>query len=96
MSTRGKQPDFVCPNCGADVAGGSTHCPECGSDERTGWSDDTYLDGVSLPWSDDDEVTESVPSRGGVLSGFRWVWALVAAVILAASALIVLAPYFRG
>jgi hypothetical protein len=28
---------------------GARSCPHCGSDEKTGWSTDTYLDGVGLP-----------------------------------------------
>ena len=28
---------------------GALACPECGSDEHTGWSEDTYVDGIDLP-----------------------------------------------
>jgi hypothetical protein len=38
----------VCPYCGATVAYNATACPTCGSDERTGWSDKTYLDGIDV------------------------------------------------
>lgn len=40
---------FVCPFCGASVSCGAKSCPACGSDERTGWSEGTYLDGIDLP-----------------------------------------------
>jgi len=56
--------DFVCPNCGADVPGGSASCPECGSDDRTGWSEDTRYDGLDLP----DEAFEDEAAPDG---GFR-------------------------
>lgn len=39
---------FVCPNCGGNVPIGAKACPHCGSDENTGWSEDTYLDGIDL------------------------------------------------
>jgi len=39
---------FVCPNCGGDVPIRAKACPHCGSDENTGWSEDTYLDGIDL------------------------------------------------
>jgi len=76
--TRSREPDFVCPNCGADVPGGSLSCPDCGSDEKTGWSEETYLDGVSLPY----EAEESGTPSKGVLGPGKWVWAAVAAVLL--------------
>jgi predicted nucleic acid-binding Zn ribbon protein len=55
-----RQPDFDCPVCGETVPGGSKSCPECGACEKSGWSDDSYLDGVSLP----DDPAESDESRG--------------------------------
>ncbi len=76
-----KEPDFVCPHCGADVPGGSKSCPECGSDEHTGWSEDTYLDGVSLP--DEDEAPDEAEKPQGILAGAKWVWVVVAALLVA-------------
>jgi len=39
---------FPCPNCGLDVPQKAKACPHCGSDENTGWSDRTYLDGLGI------------------------------------------------
>jgi hypothetical protein len=58
-AARGTMSAFVppgdCPNCGESVPAGVSACPHCGADERTGWSEETYLDGVDLPG----EETES-------------------------------------
>jgi len=75
------EPDFVCPHCGEELPGGSKSCPECGSDERTGWSEDTYLDGISLPGGDDEE--DGPASTKGVLGPAKWIWVAVAVVLLA-------------
>lgn len=76
--------DFVCPHCGADLPARAKFCPECGSDENTGWSEDTYLDGVSLP-GESDEGAGGSPS--GFLVGARPLWILVAIVLLGLAAL---------
>jgi hypothetical protein len=39
---------FVCPVCGGTVSADAKACPDCGADERTGWSDRTYLDGIDV------------------------------------------------
>jgi hypothetical protein len=78
--------DFVCPNCGADLPGNAKFCPECGSDDKTGWSEDTYLDGVSLPGEDDGG--EDTPT--GTLDKSRPIWVVAAVVLLAAAALFLL------
>ena len=38
----------ICPNCGGEVPRKAKACPHCGSDENTGWSENTYLDGIDL------------------------------------------------
>lgn len=81
--------DFVCPHCGEELPKGSKFCPECGSDENTGWSDDTYLDGVSLP--DDIEDDEDLSPDPDTAPPVRWGMALVAIGILLASLLAFLA-----
>lgn len=78
--TRSRAEDFVCPHCGADLPGGAKFCPECGSDENTGWSEDTYLDGVSLPGEDDG--SEPGAPVGNLDRGHP-LWMAVAALLLA-------------
>ncbi len=38
--------EYTCPHCGEAISGSAAACPHCGSDERTGWSESTYLDGI--------------------------------------------------
>jgi len=48
------QDDWVaCPHCGESIRRNARACKHCGSDERTGWSEDTYLDGIDLPEAGD-------------------------------------------
>jgi hypothetical protein len=39
---------ICCPHCGGEINKNASSCPHCGSDEKTGWSQDTYLDGIDL------------------------------------------------
>jgi len=39
---------FPCQNCGLNVPQKAKACPHCGSDEKTGWSEQTYLDGLGI------------------------------------------------
>jgi hypothetical protein len=74
---------FVCPVCGGEVNRGAHACPNCGADERTGWSDRTYLDGIDLGDDVDyDELLENEfprqrPSRRKKIS-----WVVIVAAIL--------------
>jgi hypothetical protein len=54
---------FTCPVCGGTVPAGALACPHCGADERTGWSDRTYLDGIDL--GDDVDYDELVENEFG-------------------------------
>jgi hypothetical protein len=49
---------FSCPNCGGTVPAKAAACPHCGSDEQTGWSEGTYLDGIDL--GDDFDYEETL------------------------------------
>jgi hypothetical protein len=76
---------FVCPNCGESIPADSKACPVCGSDEQTGWSEETYLDGVDL--SEDGDYDEMVRREFGGHPAARtvvrkWWPAAVAALLL--------------
>jgi predicted RNA-binding Zn-ribbon protein involved in translation (DUF1610 family) len=43
-----KKEMFPCPHCGEMIPAKSKACFYCGSDDQTGWSDRTYLDGIDL------------------------------------------------
>jgi hypothetical protein len=73
---------FSCPVCGADVPRKAKSCPECGACEKSGWSEDQYLDGIDLP---DPDYDRPAPQAG--MSRFWW---FVAVVILVAFALLTL------
>jgi uncharacterized membrane protein YvbJ len=79
---------FVCPNCGGEVRKGSAACPHCGSDDQTGWSDGTYLDGIDINNDVDyDEILEQeFPSSRTKKKTVSWV-IIVAAVLLVLSVL---------
>ena len=52
-----KSGDLVnCPYCGASIKKNATACPECGSDEMTGWSEFSYMDGITTV--DEEEYDE--------------------------------------
>jgi hypothetical protein len=57
----------ACPHCGERIRRNAKSCRHCGSDDRTGWSDDTYLDGLDLPGLDD----EGGYAEGLEREGFR-------------------------
>lgn len=81
--------EFVCPNCGEPVPAKAKSCPECGSDENTGWNEQTYLDGVSLPYADDedDDPPQADPDAAPKVN---WGLALVAGGLLIVSLLVFL------
>ncbi|MBD3392101.1 MAG: zinc-ribbon domain-containing protein [Chitinivibrionales bacterium] len=61
-----------CPHCGAEIRSTARACPYCGSDERTGWSDRTYLDGIDL--GDDIDYDDMVEKEFGGGGGARKWW----------------------
>ncbi len=80
-----KESYFVCPNCGEELPANARVCPNCGSDENTGWSENTYLDGIDLPFDEDDYEEVKERELGGSKKGFRVNWmAVIGIVVLAA------------
>jgi hypothetical protein len=65
MHNRSRQEKVICPHCGAEIDRQATACPICGSDDKTGWSDQTYLDNVDLPGEDDSNYDELVEKEFG-------------------------------
>lgn len=48
--------DWVaCPHCGEKIRKDASACRHCGSDDRTGWSEGTYMDGIDTPEEGDYE-----------------------------------------
>jgi hypothetical protein len=81
---RKKKDLAVCPHCGAAIPGSASACPVCGSDERTGWSDSTYLDEIDLPL-DEDEYDEMVAREfGNTATGRsgRGKWIIIAGAVV--------------
>lgn len=72
---------FTCPACGEEVPAGAKACPHCGSDDETGWSDKTYLDGVEL--YDGDDYQDSLRREFGGPAPKRSNMALIIAIIAA-------------
>ena len=76
-------PAVPCPYCGEYIKKNAKACPFCGSDERTGWSGETYLDGLGI----DDEidydelVRNEFPGNAPAPKKFPWI-AAVAAIVL--------------
>ncbi len=75
---------FACPVCGEDVPRKAKSCPSCGACEKSGWSEDQYLDGLNLP--DEDYTTGRLLEDGGRKGkpGMQWFWMVIAAVVLLA------------
>lgn len=45
----------VCPHCGGEIKRHAKSCRHCGSDDSTGWSEGTYMDGIDTPEEGDYE-----------------------------------------
>ena len=81
----------ICPECGAMVPAQARACPECGADEKTGWSERAQAQRLGIP---DDEFNydefvkeEFADERARKLdqlkpAGVRWLWWLVAVLLL--------------
>jgi len=78
-------PPEICPNCGAEVPRNAKACPECGSDEHTGWSEESHVNGLDLPeekFDYDDFIKREFGSKSPVPRGIHWFWWVVAVLIL--------------
>jgi len=83
---------FICPVCGADVPRRAKSCPDCGACEKSGWSQDRYLDGVNLPgdgFGYDDYSRRELPGRSGQSRSQKF-WMIVGIIVLIAMALLTL------
>jgi hypothetical protein len=63
----------LCPLCGYELKKNAKACPGCGSDDSTGWNDNTYLDGLDLPDSDEYEELREQEFGGSKKKGINWV-----------------------
>jgi uncharacterized membrane protein YvbJ len=78
-------PPEVCPNCGAQVPRNAKACPGCGADENTSWSETAYASNLNLPDEEfdyDDFMKEEFGSRSLKPRGIRWLWWLVAILLI--------------
>lgn len=80
---KNKKDDKVgCPHCGAEISRNAKSCPECGSDEKTGWSDQTYMDEIDIGM--DESEYEDLKSKefGGERSTKKISWQMIVAGIV--------------
>lgn len=83
---------FSCPVCGADVPRKAKACPECGACEKSGWSQDRYLDGLNLPGENLDYGSLATRGSAGGSNQTRSqrFWMIVAIIVVIAMALLTL------
>jgi len=74
--------------CGFEVKQGATSCPQCGSDERTGWSQGTYLDGIDLGEDVDYEELRENEFGGSAGKKPKISWVVIVAAVLLLLALV--------
>jgi hypothetical protein len=94
----------ICPECGAMVPAQAKACPECGADEETGWSERAQAQRLGLPDDEFDydqfvqeEFADETKQRLERLKprGVRWLWWLVAVLLLSGIAYSLLRHAFR-
>lgn len=83
---------FTCPVCGAEVPRRAKSCPDCGACERSGWSEDRYLDGLNLPGDDHGYGGFHRPQLGGPTkqTTTQRFWMIVTIIVIVAMALLML------
>jgi hypothetical protein len=76
--------DWVaCPHCGERIKRDAKSCRHCGSDDSTGWSEATYMDGIDIP--DPDDYAEGLEREGfrkAKPAAGKWLTGAVAAVLI--------------
>ncbi len=83
MSPSSKNDWVACPHCGGTIKRNAAACRHCGSDDRTGWSEVTYLDGIDLP--DEEDYAEGLVREGfreSKASGKKWLLGAVSALLV--------------
>jgi len=79
---------FICPVCGEEVPRKAKACPGCGACEKSGWSQDRYLDGIDLPGEDYGQTGRL--GYGSRQTARQRFWMIVAIVIIVAMGLLTL------
>ena len=83
----------ICPQCGEPVPRNARACPECGSDEQTGWSDRAQAQRLGLPDDEFDydefarEEFGEKPAERIKPANMKWLWWIVAIILIALFAL---------
>ncbi len=90
-----KQEYVPCPYCGEMIKSSARACKHCGSDERTGWSDDTYLDGIDIGDEDFDyeETAAREFSHGNYPRNWLKSWKTITGILLLLLFLIMVMRY---
>ncbi len=84
----------VCPYCGESIPRKASACPHCGSDERTGWSEKTYLNGIDLGEEVDYEEIRRKEFEPGRFSRFSRLQIIAALLLLLLFVAAFLRQYF--
>lgn len=86
----------ACPYCGEEIKKTAKVCPHCGSDEKTGWSSQTYLDGIDLPdESSYEEIRQNEFGEGTRSPGLRRMWIIITAFVVLAVVIFGIFAAFR-
>jgi hypothetical protein len=70
--------------CGAEVPRRAKACPECGACEKSGWSENRYLDGLNLPDENFnyEDFTARELGRRPKQTGKQRFWLIVAIIVI--------------